>query len=113
MTDLARQLERCDRLLGDHLAAALQAFGSAALGVIDLPSLEVPGRIARPQLRAAATLYWCSQVEGAGLPSFVDALAEAVWTGRTAVMVGAAADRLVRYHRDRDERFSADERRAI
>jgi len=113
MTDVLRQVERCDRLLGDHLAAALQTFGQAALGVIDLPSLAEPGQIARPQLRAAATLFWCAQVEEAGLPAFVDALAEAAWTGRITMTLGPVTDRLVRYHRGRDERFSPEERRTI
>lgn len=113
MTDLLRQAERCDRLLGDHLAAAVQAFGSAALGVIDLPPLESPGHLARPQLRAAAALFWCAQVESSGLLAFADALAEAAWTGRAPLVVGPAGERLARYHRDRDERFAADERRAI
>lgn len=113
MTDVLRQVERCDRLLGDHLAAALQTFGQAALGVIDLPSLAEPGQVARPQLRAAATLFWCAQVEGAGLPAFVDELADAAWTGRVTLTLGPIADRLVRYHRARDDRFTADERRTI
>lgn len=113
MTDLLRQVERCDRLLGDHLAAALQAFGSAALGVIDLPSLAAPGQLARSQLRAAATLFWCAQVEGAGLPDFVDALAAAAYEGRLPLTQSGIANRLMRYHRDREDRFSADERKAI
>jgi hypothetical protein len=113
MTDLLRQVERCDRLLVDHLAAAMQAFGSAALNVIDLPPLDAPGQIVRPQLRAAATLFWCAQVEEAGLLAFVDALAEAAWSGRVALLVGAAASRLVRYRRAGEDRFSADERHAI
>jgi hypothetical protein len=113
VTELLRQVERCDRLLGDHLAAALQTFGQAALGVIDLPSLAAPGQIARAQLRAAATLFWCAQVDGAGLPSFVDALAEAAWSGRVTMTLGPIAARLARYHRDREDRFSADERRTI
>jgi len=113
MNDIVRQVERCDRLLGDHLAAALQTFGHRALGVIDLPPLTEPGRLAAPQLRAAATLFWTMSVEGAGLPTFADALAEAVWQGRMALPIGGSANRLIDYRRDRDERFSVEERRAI
>src|ERR1044071_95336 len=114
MTDLIRQVERCQRLLGDHLAAAIQVFGSAALGVIDLPSLTTAGQIAPPQLRAAATLLWCMCVEQAGLPGFVDARADALWDGRMQLPIGDAATRLMEYRRERDHhRFSADERRAI
>jgi hypothetical protein len=113
MSELLRQVDRCNRLLGDHLAAALQVFGSAALGVIDLPPLASPGQIAQAQLRAAATLFWCAQVEAAGLPSFVDALAQAAWDGRVAMPLGAVGMRLMQYHRDREDRFSVDERQEI
>jgi hypothetical protein len=100
-------------LLGDHLAAAVQTFGSAALGVIDLPSLAAPGQIAPAQLRAAATLFWTMNVEGAGMPAFVDALAEAIWTGRMTLPIGGSASRLMEYRRGRDDRFTVDERRAL
>ncbi|HET7503910.1 MAG TPA: hypothetical protein VFK02_22970 [Kofleriaceae bacterium] len=114
MTDLIRQVDRCQRLLGDHLAAAVQVFGSAALGVIDLPPLTSAGRIAPAQLRAAATLLWCSCVEAAGLPALVDALVDALWNGRIQLPIGAAGARAMEYRRDRDHhRFTADERRAI
>ncbi len=114
MTTLIRQVDRCQHLLADHLAAAVQVFGSAALGVIDLPSLTTPGRIAPPQLRAAATLYWCMCVEEAGLLEFVDALADAVWDGRFDLPIGDAGSRIAQYRRDRNEhRFDANERKAI
>lgn len=114
MTTLIRQIDRCQHLLADHLAAAIQVFGSAALGVIDLPSLTAPGRVAPPQLRAAATLYWCMCVEDGGLLAFVDALADAVWDGRMQLAIGDGGTHLVQYRRERDEhRFTKDERRAI
>ena len=114
MTTLIRQLDRCQHLLADHLAAAVQVFGSAALGVIDLPSLAAPGRVAPAQLRAAGTLYWCMCVDDAGLPGFVDALSDAVFDGRLQLAIGDAATRLVTYRRERlDHRFVKDERHAI
>jgi hypothetical protein len=114
MTDLIRQVDRCQRLLGDHLAAAIQVFGSGVLGVIDLPPLTTAGRIAPAQLRAAATLFWCMCVEAAGLPALVDALADALWDGRLQLPIGGAGTRLMDYRRERDHhRFTADERRAI
>ncbi|MFT3696816.1 MAG: hypothetical protein QM831_26985 [Kofleriaceae bacterium] len=112
MASLVHQLDRCQHLLADHLSAAIQVFGSAALGVIDLPSLVSPGQLAPPQVRAASTLYWCKCVEEAGLPEFVDALADALWTGRLPLNVGDAGSRLASYRRV-DDRFSADERHAI
>lgn len=113
MSDVFRQVDRVTRLLGDHLAAALQTFGSGAIGVIDLPPLAAPGRIAPAQLRAAATLFWCAHVEAAGLPSFADALAEAACQGRVTLPLGPVGARLMLYHRDREDRFSLDERREI
>lgn len=114
MTTLSHQLDRCQHLLADHLAAAIQVFGSAALGVIDLPSLVAPGRAAPAQLRVAATLYWCMCVEDAGLPGFVDALADALWDGRLRIPIVDGGTHLSEYRRDRDEhRFTRDERRAI
>jgi len=114
MTALIRQLDRCQHLLADHLAAAIQVFGSAALGVIDLPSLVAPGRVAPAQVRAASTLYWCMCVEEAGLPGFVDALADALWTGQLPLVIGEGGTRLAEYRRRRDDhRFTADERHAI
>jgi len=114
MTELIRQVDRCQRLLGDHLAAAVGVFGSAALGVIDLPPLTAAGRIAPAQIRAAATVFWCMNVEGAGLPAVVDALADALWDGRIQLPLGNAATRLMDYRRERDQhRFTAGERRAI
>jgi hypothetical protein len=114
MSDLIRQVDRCQRLLGDHLAAAIQVFGSAALGVIDLPPLTATGRIAPAQVRAAATLMWCMCVERAGLPELVDALADALWDGQMQLPIGDATSRVMHYRRERDHhRFTADERRAI
>jgi hypothetical protein len=114
MTALIRQVDRCQHLLADHLAAAIQVFGSGALGIVDLPSLAAPGRVAPAQLRAAATLYWCMCVEDAGLPGFVDELADAVWDGRVNLPIGDAGSRIAEYRRQReDRRFTRDERSAI
>lgn len=114
MTTLSRQLDRCQHLLADHLAAAIQVFGSAALGVIDLPSLVGPGRVAPAQLRAASTLYWCMCVEEAGLPAFVDQLADAVWDGKKQLAIGDAGMLIAAYRREhQDNRFTAEERHAI
>jgi len=107
-----RGLARCEALLDQHLTAAVARFGAAALGVIDLPPLG-QGRLEPPQIRVAAALYWCREVEVAGLPGFLEALADGLFRGRITLPLGAAGDRIMQYYREREERFSADERRAL
>lgn len=110
----AHQLDRCSDLLARHLAAAVQRFGSPALGVIDLPSLASgPGELAPDQIRAASVLYWASQVDDAGIPGFAEALAAGTALGRLLVPLTTGADRLMQYWRARHERFSAAERAAL
>jgi hypothetical protein len=106
-------LDRCDTLLARHLAAALARFGSPALGVIDLPPLATGVDLSADQIRAAATLYWTSEIEEAGLPSFVEALAEGVVEGRLPLPLTTGAARLTKYYHERHERFDDGERRAL
>ena len=106
-------LDRADALLARHLTAALARFGAPALGVIDLPPLPVGTGLSADQIRAAATLYWLSEIEEAGLPAFVEALAEVVFDGRLPLPLTTGAGRLMEYHRGRHERFDAGERRAL
>jgi hypothetical protein len=113
-----RGLGECERLLARHLAAAVQRFGAAALEVIDLPSLAAPalpgaGVRVSDQLRVAATLLWTREVEAAGLPGFVDALAEGVVSGRALLPITTGADALARYWQGRHGRFTAAERSAV
>jgi hypothetical protein len=107
-----REVDRCDHLLALHLAEAVQRFGAAALGVIDLPPLT-GGPVEPTQLRAVATLFWAKEVDEAGLLDFVDALAEGTVTGRLLLPLERGADRLAEYWRGRNQRFTADERRAL
>jgi hypothetical protein len=107
------EVERCERLLGDHLLAALQRFGGAALGVIDLPPIAANGSLVPAQIRAAATLFWAMNVEAAGIPGFVDALAQGLVEGRLLLPLTGGADKLMAYWRERTERFSAEERIAL
>jgi hypothetical protein len=112
--DLLLDAARCERLLADHLAAAVQRFGAAALGVVDLPPLDEPGRASPAQLRAAATLLWARHVDDAGLLEFVDALARGVVEGTLHLPVaGEAANSLVAWWRGREERFDRNERQAM
>jgi hypothetical protein len=112
--DVLSAAARCERWLADHLAAAVQRFGAAALGVIDLPPLDEVGRANAEQLRAAGTLLWARHVERAGLLDFVDALARGVVEGRLQLPVtGPLADTLGNYWLGRGDRFEPDERRAL
>jgi hypothetical protein len=105
---------RCERLLADHLAAAVQRFGASALGVIDLPPLDEVGQVNAAQLRAAGTLLWASHVERSGLLDFVDALARGAVDGTLQLPVtGAVADTLGNFWLGRVDRFDKAERVAI
>jgi hypothetical protein len=111
-SSLGLELEQCDRFLARHLQAAVRRFGAAALGLVDLPALG-PGTVDAEAIRVAAVLLWAREIERAGLPAFVEALAQAFVDGRLALTVADAGDRLVQYHRERQSRFTAAEREAV
>jgi hypothetical protein len=108
-----RELRLVQRLLEEHRAAAVARFGASAVDVIDLPSIASPGELDPAQIRAAGALLWASEVEAAGLPSFVDGLAERVLEGKLLLDITTAGDRLMLYRRARTQRFSPGERAAI
>lgn len=111
---LGRELYEVERLLQDHLASAVDRYGAAALDVIDLPPVAGPtGELVPAQIRAAGALLWASEIEQAGLPAFVDALAEGAVEGKVLLPITSGADRLMLYRRTRNERFTGDERRAL
>jgi hypothetical protein len=103
----------CDRLLASHLEAAVQCYGSAALGVIDLPPLR-SAPLADAQLRVAAVLYFTFELERAGLPRFAEALVEQLVRGRLLIPIGASTGNLLlAWWRQRNHRFQAGEREEI
>jgi hypothetical protein len=109
-----RGLDRCERLLAEHLAEAVQRFGAAVLGLVDVPTMQVGvGALSPPQLRVAAALIWARHVEEAGLLPFVEALAEGVVKGTVLLPIREGASTLVRYWRGRDQRFGPAERREL
>lgn len=104
------QAGESDRLLALHLHEAVQRLGSAALGVVDLPSLS-EGELVPAQIRVGAVLAWCRHIEEGGLLLTVEHLAHRFRQGDT-VATGPAAERLFRFGRERQDRFTADEREA-
>ncbi len=106
-------LDGADHLLAQHLSAALARFGSAALGVIDLPPIEQAAP-SKAELQVVAAVAWAREVEATALLEVVDALAAGVATGALALALDdASVRRLVEHHRHRDERFGRPERQAL
>lgn len=99
-------LDTATGLLDAHLAAAVQRYGSAALDVVDLPALEDEG----PQLGVGAVVLWLYEVEQAGLPGFVETLAEHAAHGWSPITALEDASELAAYHRRRTYRFGREER---
>lgn len=94
------------------LRHAVERMGPTALGAVVLPALD-SGPIGANALRAAGALLWAAEIEEAGLPPFVEALGEQLANGHLLVMMDRGADLLARYWRDRAERHTAGERRAL
>lgn len=101
-----------ERLLALHLSAAVRRFGTAVLGLVDLPAIE-QARPSRAELGVAAVLLWARHVDEAGLLDVVDALAEGVVRGTLPLPVqGPAVRKLVQWRR-RPDRFVVEERHAL
>jgi hypothetical protein len=106
-------LDGADHLLAQHLTAALVRFGSAALGVIDLPPIQ-QATPSKAELQAVAVIAWAREVEATGLLEASDAIAAGVATGALPLdLDDATLRRLIDHYRHREERFGADERRAL
>ncbi|MEM7307055.1 MAG: hypothetical protein AAF682_10320 [Planctomycetota bacterium] len=110
--EVQRALGVCGDLIDAYRACAVQAYGLGAIGEIDLPPLS-GGRIEADQVRVAAVAYWLMELERAGLPSFVEALAKMVSKGRIVLSDSEGAAALMRFQRRGRERFQASERREL
>lgn len=106
-------ISRADALLADHLNAAVSRFGPDALGVIDLPPLDVTSSVVPAQVNAAATVLWAMELDATGLLEFVDALAEGMIHGTLLLPIAEAGRALMKYQREKHDRFSAAERQAL
>jgi len=101
-----------ERLLAQHLSAAVRRFGTAVLGLVDLPAIE-QARPSSAELGVAAVLMWARHVDEAGLLEVVDALAEGMAHGTLPLAIqGRAVQKLMQWRR-RPDRFVAEERRAL
>lgn len=105
-------LRVCEQLLAEHLGAVARRFGAVGLGVIDLPALGAEP-IVGAQVRLAAALYWCRELERGGLLAFVEALALAVERGEDGLAIGRASERLAPFWSRNTQRFAAPEREAL
>jgi hypothetical protein len=101
-----------ERQLAEHLSAAVRRFGTAVLGLVDLPPIEQE-RPSRAELGVAAVLMWARHIDEAGLLDLVDALADGVVRGTLPLPIqGEAVRKLVQWRRRRDK-FAAEERRVL
>jgi len=101
-----------ERLLAQHLSAAVRRFGTAVLGLVDLPPIEQAAP-SRAELGVAAVLMWARHVDEAGLLDMVDALADGVVRGTLPVPIQGQAVRKLMLWRRRPDRFVAEERHAL
>jgi hypothetical protein len=106
-------LDGADHLLAQHLTAALVRFGSAALGVIDLPPIQ-QATPSKAELQAVAVIAWAREVEATGLLEASEAITRGVATGALPIdLDDVTMRRLIDHHRHREEQFGADERQAL
>jgi hypothetical protein len=99
------------RLVDTAEAFALQ-LGSADLGDIELPP-ALGSAADQENLRLTAPLYLASELEAARLLPAVEKFAGIFVSGGIQTDLGSAAETLVRFWRDRQDRLSLEERQAI
>jgi hypothetical protein len=98
---------------GLALVATVDAFAFA----FDLPDLELPpaaGEVAdRAALRVTAPLYLASELESARLLAAAETIAGLFATGAIEADLGGAGDMLIRFWKNRHQRFTRREREAF
>lgn len=109
---VAAGLARCEDLLARHLDAVARRFGAASLGVIDLPALG-PEPIVGAQVRASAALFWCRELELAGVLPVVEHLAATLERGEDGLMLTRSAWLFRPFGARATDRFVASEREAL
>lgn len=111
--ELSPGLACCEHLLAEHLASVTRLYGNYGLGIVDLPPLDSPGQVIAAQVHSGAVLYWCSEVERAGVLPFVEVLAEQIYSGQFSLPIQQSANKLRTFWRSAVHRFTAPERQSL
>ncbi len=114
-TGIEHSLDLSLRLIdaADHACAAYAA--QLNLPNISVPNIEAPtaSEEDRTHLRAVGPLYFAAELEQAALLPAVESLSALFATGGFTREVGSASQRLITFWRNRQSRFSPQERTAI
>lgn len=102
----------CDDSLIRYRTAITQLYGADVLDTVDVPPLT-QGTINPGNLHIASVMFWLKEISEAGLPDFVDMLAEKIVRGQLILPVTTSSNHLMRYWRRRHNRFSAQERKSL
>ncbi len=105
-------LAAAEALCAAHLDDAVRAFGQVALQAIELGPLS-SSQLVPAQIRAFGALYWCSELERAGLVPFLEGVADAIVRGTIIEPMGDAVQSLVSFWRHREFHFRRPEREAL
>ncbi len=103
-------LRSSETLLAEHLASVTRVYGNYGLGMVELPNLGTPGQIAPAQVNSGAVLYWCSEVDKAGILPFVETLADKLFTGQFQLPIQQSSSLLRPFWRSAEHRFTEPER---
>ncbi len=102
------------------LQALSQAIGATRNGAsssidIDLPALEAGTavEIVPDNLKALSAIYFCAQLEEMKLFSVADKVTEHFMSGMLPITRGSGGERIYRYLRDGNDRFTEHERRSM
>jgi hypothetical protein len=111
--ELAAGLACCEHLLAEHVASVTRVYGHYGLGMVDLPPLDTPGQVVAAQVNSGAVLYWCAEVDQAGVLRFVESLAEKLYRGQLTLPIQQSANKLRPFWRSAEQRFTAPERQLL
>src|SRR5262245_37940515 len=82
-------LTDAESLCAAHLDDAVRAFGQVAMQAIELGPISA-SQLVPAQIRAFGALYWCSELERAGLVPFLEGVADAIVRGTLVEPMGDA-----------------------
>ena len=102
----------CDDSLIRYRTAVIQLYGADVSDTIDVPPLT-HSTINPGNLHIASVMFWLKEISEAGLPDFVDILAEKIIRGQLILPLTTSTNHLMRYWHRRHNRFSAQERKNL